>query len=221
MKLSHLFLIFYSAIFLSACNRTATYMVSSDMPEKKAAFSPEPGKCYAKCLIPDQYQVKEIDLAIYTGADNSIKLEKYILTEGTEKTQWTKKRVENCRSSSLDDCLIWCLDTIKVEEESVMYLADTTTTKDYVNETFYKRQLIEKGGFTDWREVVCEKYVSVKFIENLQEALRREGYRVDFRRPTPEMDIITKSALSNFQKAHNLPIGGLNLETLDALGLKY
>ena len=78
-----------------------------------------------------------------------------------------------------------------------------------------------KGGFTEWREVLCDADVTSYTIRQIQQALIDRGYDVG----PPGVDNIlgkyTKAALKEFQKANGLPVGGLDFETLKALGVKY
>jgi len=79
--------------------------------------------------------------------------------------------------------------------------------------------LVKKGGFTSWREVLCNDSVTPYTIRQIQEALRGRGYD-----PGPSDNILgsrTKAALTKFQKDNNLPVGQLDLVTLKELGIRY
>ncbi|NJN77311.1 MAG: peptidoglycan-binding protein [Saprospiraceae bacterium] len=79
------------------------------------------------------------------------------------------------------------------------------------------RKLTKKGGFSEWREVLCPKDVDAK-ITQIQIALRDRGYN-----PGPIDNIFgaqTKAALIKFQKSSGLPVGQLDKETLKALGVE-
>jgi len=83
--------------------------------------------------------------------------------------------------------------------------------------TVTKRAVSRKGGFSEWREVVCANKITVAMNRQIQRALRDRGYD-----PGPIDDIIgvrTKAALVKFQKANGLPVGNLDMETLKALGV--
>ena len=85
--------------------------------------------------------------------------------------------------------------------------------------TVTKRNLVKKGGFTEWREVVCNYKVTTELNRQIQIALRDRGYN-----PGPIDNVIgtqTKAALVKFQKDNGLPIGNLNVETMKALGVDY
>ncbi len=83
--------------------------------------------------------------------------------------------------------------------------------------TITKRVLKEKGGFTDFREVLCPGKVS-NAVQKIQKALKEKGYN-----PGPIDNIMgpkTRAALTKFQEENSLPYGNLNLETLTALGIQ-
>ncbi|MEM6320299.1 MAG: peptidoglycan-binding domain-containing protein [Bacteroidota bacterium] len=84
--------------------------------------------------------------------------------------------------------------------------------------TVTKRAVSRKGGFSEWREVVCANKVTTSMVQQVQRALRDRGYD-----PGPIDNIIgtqTKAALVKFQKANGLPVGNLDMETLKALGVE-
>ena len=97
----------------------------------------------------------------------------------------------------------------------------TTRTIDVPAEftTVTKRQLVRKGGFTEWREIVCGSDVTTQMVRDVQTALRSRGYD-----PGPADNVMgskTKAALVKFQRENNLPVGQLDFETLRALGVDY
>jgi hypothetical protein len=73
--------------------------------------------------------------------------------------------------------------------------------------------------FSQWEEIVCGQYIKPKLIRNIANALQNKGYKVDIF--AEFMDAKLKAALSQFQKENKLPIGNLNIKTLDALGISY
>ena len=85
--------------------------------------------------------------------------------------------------------------------------------------TVTRRNLTKKGGFTEWREVLCGDKVTGYTIRQIQSALSAKGYDAG-----PADNILgarTKAALTKFQKDNNLPVGQLDMETLKALGVNY
>ncbi|NND94870.1 MAG: peptidoglycan-binding protein [Flavobacteriales bacterium] len=87
--------------------------------------------------------------------------------------------------------------------------------------TITKRRLVKAGEYSDWREVLCESKITTYTIRQIQEALMGAGYDIG---PAGADNVLggdTRSALKQYQRDNNLPIGNLNIETLEALGIQY
>ena len=85
--------------------------------------------------------------------------------------------------------------------------------------TVTKQAISRKGGFTEWREVLCANEVTTAVISQVQAALAARGYN-----PGPADNVMgtrTKAALVKFQKDNGLPVGQLDFQTLKALGINY
>nr|HPQ21227.1 OmpA family protein [Saprospiraceae bacterium] len=111
---------------------------------------------------------------------------------------------------------------VEYTTRSYQKLASAATTRSIdvpaETKTISKRVLEKAGGFTEWREVVCETDITAELVRRVQTELKDRGYD-----PGPIDNVMgagTKAALSKFQKDNNLPIGQLNIETLKALGIK-
>jgi peptidoglycan hydrolase-like protein with peptidoglycan-binding domain len=78
---------------------------------------------------------------------------------------------------------------------------------------------VKPGGFTEWREVLCNDKVDGYTVRQIQQALSAAGYD-----PGPSDNIMgarTKAALTKYQKDKGLPVGNLDFATLKSLGIKY
>lgn len=78
---------------------------------------------------------------------------------------------------------------------------------------------VKNGGFTEWKEVLCPADITSYTIRQIQNALAAKGYD-----PGPIDNVLgskTKSALTQFQRDNNLPVGQLDLQTLAALGIQF
>lgn len=83
-----------------------------------------------------------------------------------------------------------------------------------------KRKLVRKGGFSQWREIVCGEKITGYTVRQIQDALKALGYFKGA--PEPTFGVRTKAALTEFQKDRNLPAdGNVDFETLQALGISY
>lgn len=120
-----------------------------------------------------------------------------------------------------------CIQVVEIPAEfgtrSMRKLASPAATKsieipaEYT--TITKRNLVKKGGFTEWREVLCSDNVTSYTIRQIQQALKDRGYT-----PGPVDNVLgsqTKAALTKFQKDNGLPVGQLDMKTLKQLGVRY
>lgn len=82
-----------------------------------------------------------------------------------------------------------------------------------------KQVLVRPGGFTEWREVVCDERITGQSIRQIQEALKKAGY--DPGSIDGSMGNRTKNALMQFQQDKGLPVGNLDVETMRALGINF
>jgi hypothetical protein len=84
----------------------------------------------------------------------------------------------------------------------------------------YGRCMIDSTKmFSQWEEVVCSADVKPKLINKITKALKDKGYDVEGL--TNKMDAQLRAILNKFQKDNKLPIGNLNIKTLEALGVSY
>ncbi|MBK9338270.1 MAG: peptidoglycan-binding protein [Lewinellaceae bacterium] len=84
--------------------------------------------------------------------------------------------------------------------------------------TIIKRQLVRKGGFPEWREILCGEKMTGYTIRQIQEALKALGYYQGVADGT--LNAHTKTALARFQQERDLPAdGNVDFETLQALGI--
>jgi hypothetical protein len=235
-----------------------------------------PGKCYARCLAPDQYEIREeqvVDKPSTTRIEKipakyDLVYDTIVVTPATTKTinipakyetvvedklvtattqKWVKGAADkNCLSANPKDCEVWCLKEVPAVYQKVSRKVEVTpaVTKQvevaavtkivprkklvyaaYENKietpptykTIMKKVLVAKGGFQEWKEVLCEPQITDNKVAQIQKALAREGY--DAGPADNQMGAKTKEALIKFQQDKGLPVGNLNLETLKALGI--
>jgi peptidoglycan hydrolase-like protein with peptidoglycan-binding domain len=77
---------------------------------------------------------------------------------------------------------------------------------------------VRKGGFPEWREIICGEKMTGYNVRKIQEALKALGYyqgAID-----GALNNRTQTAISQFQRDRNLPAdGNVDFETLKALGV--
>ena len=82
------------------------------------------------------------------------------------------------------------------------------------------KEIVSKGGHKDWKEVVCQIDVTKRFYRNIQIALIESGFG-DGIIPDGKISRDTKEALLAYQLSNELPIGSLDVETLNHLGVDF
>lgn len=81
-----------------------------------------------------------------------------------------------------------------------------------------EKRLISKGNFTVWSEILCASKTTSSKVRDVQRALKARGYD-----PGPVDGVLglkTQTALKQFQTDNSLPMGNLNIKTLESLGVK-
>ena len=167
----------------------------------------EPGKCYAKCLMPDEVQMDTFSIFVYTGDElpmAGVSEERIVLSPAS--TEWVKKKREKgCLSKNPEDCLVWCLQENKAEEELFHVVKDTTIVDAFEVHEIIQKTIISQGGFTEWKAVVCESNINHRLIANLTEQLNLHGYHCS-NEPTNIIGPELKNALIKYQKDNTLPV---------------
>ena len=163
-------------------------------------------------------------------------------------TKWVKQKDAMCRSQNSDDCIVWCLVEVparyktvtkrvlvspasttereipaqyKTVTKRVLVSPATSKTVDIPAEykTVTNRVLVKKGGFSEYKEVVCSKYVTNDLVRQVQRALMAKGYSVGPARDDNILGKDTRAALIKYQTDNGLPVGNLNKETMKHLGV--
>jgi peptidoglycan hydrolase-like protein with peptidoglycan-binding domain len=183
----------------------------------------EPGKCYAKCITSNVYEIVKGKFPRYTGSAASIEgnpnLERYEVIIAEATTRWEKRKADrNCLSSNPDDCLVWCLMEVPRETKFEYIVVDTRLTKDYEMVEMSVNMIVKKGGEQEWTEVLCENEITKKLIKKTQKKLI--AHKLYVGEMSGILDENTKNALAQFQKTNGLNVGGITIETLKELGVK-
>lgn len=84
---------------------------------------------------------------------------------------------------------------------------------------YLKCMIDSTGKFGDWEEVVCRADITRKLVKKIAKVLKSKGY--DVSESADKIDAPFRNILSKFQKENKLPIGNLNIKTLDALKIFY
>ena len=115
----------------------------------------------------------------------------------------------------------FCLVNKKPEVITVnYYLTDTTITNDYFIEEFEVKELKTKGGNLLWYEVICKDDLSAEKIKEIQLKFIELGIVSETKIPNGNLGSVWMNNLILFQQEHELPVGNLDLMTLEYLGIK-
>jgi hypothetical protein len=183
---------------------------------------------------------------VVTPAEFENVTEDVMVTPAT--TKWVKSKADAaCLSANPADCQVLCLVEVpavykkvtkKVEVKPAISTEVETPAKFKIvprkkmveperkeevevpatYKTIQKKVLVKKGGYQEWREILCGDQLTSQRILQIQKALKAEGYD-----PGPIDNMFgakTKEALVKFQQDKGLPVGNLNMETLKALGVQ-
>jgi hypothetical protein len=163
--------------------------------------------------MPDEYGKVPCSIIEYTGDDYddpNVRKDTLILKE--PRQVWVKKE---------DKQTEWSLEDQAGQYIDYYTIVDTSLSKEFViNNNFEKEVIVKKGGYTAWQEVVCDNDISPKLYSDISDALTLKGYIADSE--TAERGTIDsiKERLVQYQRDHNLPLGSINLVTINHLGVK-
>lgn len=182
-----------------------SFAQSRDLPPNA-----QPGKCYARCMIPPTFVERVDEYAVYTGSTpEKVKLKTVKIIKEPATTKWVKK--------GEGDRKAWCLVETPAVTEKLTVLKNTKHTDEYEIVRYSYTEQIGADRKTEWREVLCNEKITENIILQLQEKLQLDGYYKGTLGGI--LDVETKTALTAFQKENALPIGNLDMETLASLGL--
>jgi len=233
MKTQKLLFLFTISLIFTACSLDWT-MHPTEEPlriipydrnntSKDSPSIGEPGKCYTSTMYSDRYEYIRNEIFEYTGVDYTIEGVDSISIELEQATtKWERKKTDlNCVSSNPDDCYVMCLIDVPAITQTYYFVSDTTINKQFKITEIQLKELIEKGGRGGWVEMLCEKDINTRIVQDINQELINLGYLNG--NLIESLQIIsrqTKTALSSYQEAHGLPIGGaLNMPTLEHLGV--
>lgn len=183
----------------------------------------EPGKCYAKGIQSDKVEVYNDTLGVFTL---EAEVPPHMLGEvefRPASTKWVKKKADkNCQSSDPNDCLVWCLESIPAVYGTPTVSIDSAGVEPMKYVVIPgKAKLLEAGGHTIWVEVLCEKDMDVRLLQQVHSALATRGYAAGVYPNDRLASKDLKAALSKFQEDNGLVKGQLSVETVEALGVFY
>jgi len=173
--------------------------------------APKFGKCYAKCNLPIKYEVIEGTFDIFLGdSTDGIEFDSlYFYVESktgdliylgaeSDLTRKQRRQIENF--------------------VKIVFVKDSNGINDEIVEEIYTYKERVGGGDIGWVEIVCQADVGSSMLKEVQNILNEEGY-LNTQFITGRMDAEVRKALTQYQEENNLPVGNLNIKTLEAMGV--
>lgn len=183
-----------------------------------AGMPSEPGKCYAKCKISASVEVRK-EVVEYFGIEEEVPeqiLESVEVMPAGKK--WVKKKADkNCLSANPDDCVVWCLQETEPVFD-VRWVEIDSSSQELLQVVYSEYEHSSPEGFTEWREIVCEKDLTPALIGKTKRALIEKGYDAG---NSNKIDRKLKAALLKFQTDYDYPQGQFSVESLEALGISF
>jgi hypothetical protein len=186
----------------------------------KNCLAADPNDCQVWCLVevPARYETvtKTVMKSAASTKQVEIPAEYQTITKQVEKTPAYPAEICIHDKDLEKPGIKEFMDKLKASMANGGNSKETKSAAEYKNVS--KRTLVKKGGFSEWREVLCPVKTTDYTITQIQRALKDAGYD-----PGPIDGVFgsqTKGALIKFQKANNLPQGRLDIETLKKLGVQ-
>jgi len=175
-------------------------------------FSDNPDDCYIMCWeeVPAKYKTVTKKVLVSGGDSDVIEIPAEYKTV-TKKVVSVPATVKEVVIPAEYKTITKRVLASPASTETVSIPAEYKTVSD--------RRLVRAGGFTRWVEIVCASDMNSDLIRRVQRALNDRGYDAG-----PVDGILgtrTKSALQSYQEKSGLPVGNLNRETVESLGLSY
>lgn len=174
-------------------------------------LSDNPDDCYVLCWveIPAQYD--------YSVSSNLVRGESYDTLYKDPVYKTMKVQVVN-KPAWTEEVQIPAVYKTLSKQRLVRCASVNVTNIPAKYKTEKRKVLISKGGYTNWVEVVCDTDIDSYLIKRVQTKLNSLGYNCG----TADgiMGSATKQALAKYQNDNNLPVGNLNIATMQKLGVQ-
>ncbi len=224
------FLFIISLLSIYSCAGLAKYAYMDDENPSSDNISPsfdnnkpsDGGKCYAKVIIQAKYSKNDLELIIYDGdEDNPAHVKEMDIIISEKSYYWGEKKTDkDCLSADPNGCLE--LGVVETPEVIVPFtiVTDTLLQPNFIKINQRQYVIESEGGFIEWKEVLCDQKITSTFVDQVSEALNQAGFN-NSNTEDKAWNRSLKSALVKYQNHHELPIGQLDSETLNHLGISH
>jgi len=179
-----------------------------------------PGKCYGQSYkSASKLDEKIINIYEYIGDDfpqEGVFLDTINIQPGGEF--WIEDHNQKCKHT---DCIVRCLEELTQIYKTYYVVNDTNLNRQFALTHIPIKTIVPHSYNPILVEVICEKDLNVRIIKEINNKLMDLGYldknnqRISINSITPR----TNSAISEYQKEYGLPVGNLNIKTLEHLGI--
>ena len=177
-----------------------------------ACFSENPEDCYIACYeeVPAKYRTEKYEIL----AEPAQTIEDVI----PAKYQTVTTRVID-QPSRVEEVVI---DPVYKDVASKVLVSPESSVEEIIPAVYKEvkeKKLVSKGTYGGWTEILCAAKTSDSTVRAVQRALQAKGYNVG---PIDGvMGAQTQAVLKKYQEENNLPIGNMNIQTLESLGIEY
>ena len=173
-------------------------------------FSENADDCFILCYeeIPAVYRTESYQVLV----EEAKTIEDVIPAQYKTVTKRVVDQPAKTIEVPIDPVYDYVTTTVLASEEKV-----NTEVIPAAYKTVSERKLVKKGGYTVWTEILCADDTSTEMLRNIQRTLKAKGYN-----PGPIDGVLglqTQTAIKQYQKDNALPIGNLNIKTLNLLGV--
>ena len=175
-------------------------------------FSDNPEDCFIMCYeeIPAVYRTEKYQVLV----SDAKTVEEVIPAKYKTVTKRVIDQPARTVEVPVDAVYDYVNTTVVVADEKVL---EEKIPAEY--KTVSSRKLVKKGGYSVWTEILCADQTNSSIIRQLQRALKAEGYHVG-----PVDGVLgkqTQEAIKKYQEDKGLPIGNMNIKTLESLDLDW
>jgi len=126
--------------------------------------------------------------------------------ESTGEAKYTTRNFQKLANAASTNS-----NTIPAKYENRSFTKTSSPTVEKIDvapqyKTITRKQLVKAGGFTEWKEIVCEADVTPDLYRRVQQALINKGYNIGSAGADGRIGQATKNALVKFQKDNGLPV---------------
>ncbi len=185
----------------------ATAIARLVTPEEKARLESAEG------VVKPSIRIIEAKVVEVTDAAGKVSTDTFVSIDASDFESDTKI------SKPVDEPLLKVKPAVELDTTPTATYGRGDAPKYAQSGHCYAKCQRPNGDFEEWREVLCQHKITKDVIKTIISKLKADGCLDN----SVESDEITKeirTGIATFQTKYKLPVGNLNLETMDYLGIK-